>query len=602
MHSDRYSFLMSLALALWVLVSSFTINTVLPVRAVHAQTMDYNLSQAIRAADSIGSSLQRLQPNDVNGATRLQQKLDKAASLLQTSESSAHPDYRPTVDKLAALQQQMDKLGGGQTGTATTAQQSTGNADTTQPQATMDYNLSKAIRDIESIASGLQRLRENDVHGFNRLSTKLNQAAELLQGSESKGHPQFQPAAQQWTILQQQMAKIAVQLQQAQAQQQQQLAEQQAQRAAAVEQQKKERALQQQAEAQERAKAIAEAEQKQQAKVAERNKAEQLAKQQEANKVTLLEPLKAKYNRQSLPALAEQPTPELAQEWATQIHALQTTTVQDDIARIDAWVASGDITEGAARNAKYWITDGAQIAVAERIRNARLQADGAIASMQYSAEMILAVESGDMNGAYRFAGADKYVNNQQRLDNAIRAGAVVDVYNRVFGNEMDNRAELVKLIVAARDKLDALKPMADEQAVVLANAEPATPPSNKEFLAPIAQEYWFEGSVLAESDKDGGIWMDGNQVGDITHNGEIWVGSNEMGSIEPNGEVWFDSDLVGSLEPNGEVWRGSNQVGLIEQNGTVWINGNPTGEIEPFQGEWKRAAIIYYFTDFFVSR
>ncbi|MEM6985928.1 MAG: hypothetical protein AAF499_05250, partial [Pseudomonadota bacterium] len=67
----------------------------------------------------------------------------------------------------------------------------------------------------------------------------------------------------------------------------------------------------------------------------------------------------------------------------------------------------------------------------------------------------------------------------------------------------------------------------------------------------------------------------------------------------PHGDVWFDANLVGSLEPNGEVWRDGNQVGLIDENGTAWVNGNPSGEIAPFDGNWRRAAIIYYFSDFF---
>ena len=72
-----------------------------------------------------------------------------------------------------------------------------------------------------------------------------------------------------------------------------------------------------------------------------------------------------------------------------------------------------------------------------------------------------------------------------------------------------------------------------------------------------------------------------------------------MGFIEAMGEVWFDANRNGNLEPNREVWREGNQVGLIEQDGTVWVNSNPAGQIEPFQGERKRAAIIYYFSDFF---
>ena len=92
-----------------------------------------------------------------------------------------------------------------------------------------------------------------------------------------------------------------------------------------------------------------------------------------------------------------------------------------------------------------------------------------------------------------------------------------------------------------------------------------------------------------------------NEVGDIESNGKIWVRGNRLGSIEPNGEVWFRGNSIGSLEDNGEVWRGGTQVGLIDKAGKAWIGGNADGEITPYQGEWKRAAVLYYFRDVFAD-
>ena len=561
-----------------------------------AQTMDYNLSQAIRAFDSISSGLQRLQPSDVNGFNRLKKKLDKATTLLQSSESKSHPEYASTVQKYKELEQQLAQLATGQTPESSVSSNEQADQQKTQPAVanqtpqtsateqttaaqqnqnqTMDYNLSQAIRDINAITSGLNQLRENDINGFNRLSVKLNKAAELLQNSASKSHPNFQPAVQQWTALQQHMSQIALALQQAQQQQQQQLAEQKAQQAAEIERKK-------------------------QAKAAEEARAAEQAALQAQTLLTVLNPMVARYSRESLPILVEAPSPEQAREWATTMHQLQTSQLEEDVATLDSLLATGAATEEDARRVKFWINDGSQRAIAEAVRDARLIEDGAIASMQYSAELINAADPANMNEAYRFAGGDKYENNKQRLNNALRAGAVVEIYNSVFGPAEQDSSALLGQISAALEKLEVLKPIADEQAIVLANAEPAKPAVKKDFLAPIAQEFWLDGNLAAESDTDGSIWVDGNKVGHITHNGEIWIQSNEMGSIEPNGEVWFDANLVGSLEPNGEVWRESNQVGLIEQDGTVWVNSNPSGEITPFQGEWKRAAIIYYFADFF---
>lgn len=63
--------------------------------------------------------------------------------------------------------------------------------------------------------------------------------------------------------------------------------------------------------------------------------------------------------------------------------------------------------------------------------------------------------------------------------------------------------------------------------------------------------------------------------------------------------MWFEGRHIGTLEENGRVWRNSSQVGSIDKNGKVWISSTETGVIVPFEGEWKRAAIIYFFTDLF---
>ncbi|MEM6987167.1 MAG: hypothetical protein AAF499_11580, partial [Pseudomonadota bacterium] len=481
-----------------------------------AQTIDYNLNQAMRSVAPITSALQRLRAGDANGLKRLTQKLDKAIDLLETSESTAHPDYAPTADKLYALRTQLTQrtAAGSDAQTATsptpnaqpaaTATQAPASA-TTQAQ-TMDYNLSKAMRDIDAIGAGLRRLNTNDITAFNRLSQKLEVAAALLQTSASKGHPNYQPTVQQWTALQQRMAEIAVALQQAQAAQQKLLAEQQARQAAEAAQQR-----------QAKAEAAAQAE------------AQRRLQAQTANDV--LNPMKSKYNRGSLPSIAESPTPDEARAWASRMQQLRSTQAQADLAQIDELASAGTISDEDARSARYWISDGAQLSIEESIRNARQRADGTVASLQYSAELINAIDPEDKNGAYRFAGGDSYGQNQQRLDGAIMAGAVLEVYNSVFGLTGTDRSALLAEITAARTKLDKLKPVADAQAVVIANAEPANPRVKPDFLKPAAQAFWFEGNLIAESEHDGSIWIDGTDVADITHNGEIWIDSNEMGSI-----------------------------------------------------------------------
>lgn len=464
---------------------------------------------------------------------------------------------------------------------------------------TMDYNLNQAKRSLASIASGLERLQQNDINGFNRLVNKFNKAGELLQTSESQSHPEFAPTVQQWTLLQQQLSVIASSLQQAQSQQQKALQDQQAKQAAEADKIKQDQAAQQRQLAEQRSKKQSDIDNRSQARL------DKLAKQKELDRVhqvtlnEILAPMKARYNRGSLPKLADKPTAQQAQEWANSLHQLQTKQMQQDLAKIETLLAEGKTNDEDARQAKYWISNGSQGAISEIINNARLVADGEIVSMEYSANLINAVDPNNQNEAYRFAGSANYTNNKQRLNNAIRAGQVVSIFNSVFGAADHDRTELLAKIKLAIEHLELLKPAADRQAIVLANAEPAERTVNNDFLAPIAQEYWLDGSIVAESDNEGGIWLSGVKEADITHNGEIWYGGVQVGSIEPNGEVWYEGNQIGSLEPNGEIWRNGTQAGLIEQTGQAWINGLASGEIVPFQGEWKRAAIIYYFPDIF---
>ncbi|MEW8561931.1 MAG: hypothetical protein AB2541_07490 [Candidatus Thiodiazotropha sp.] len=423
----------------------------------------------------------------------------------------------------------------------------------------MDADLNLATRTINEVSKGLERLRPGDVSNYNRLSGKLNKAAKYLESTKSKSLPEFAAAVKRWGELQSRMAEIATAWNAAQ---------QKAQAAASL-------------------------------PPPAARQAPAPAQAMPAVEPVDLDPLMTKYQRSALPRLAESATPEQARVWAEHMKALQTTQLQSDLATIDSALASGTASQSDAERVRRWISEMFQDNIKRTVARQIQINEGIIDSMLYSSDLINDVKLDDKNGAYRFAGDDKLENNRMRLDNALRAGAVAAVFDEVFGGGNPVRAGKLNRIESARARLDELAPVAAQQAMRLAHAPKKQRPVTKDFLAPIAQEFWLNGSVMAESEADGSIWIEANDVADITHNGRIWIDSNERGSVEPNGEVWFDGNQVGSLEPNGEVWRGGNQVGLIEQNGTVWIDGSPAGEIVPFQGEWKRAALLYYFRDFF---
>ncbi|MCG7982490.1 MAG: hypothetical protein JAY90_07010 [Candidatus Thiodiazotropha lotti] len=433
----------------------------------------------------------------------------------------------------------------------------------------MDADLNLATRTLKQVEQGLDRLRPGDVPSYNRLSAKLNKAAKHLETTQSKSLPEYTNAVKQWGTLQASMVEIANDW----------------------------NAQRQQAEA---------------AQTPPAGKSHPANKSPPASKPPTvraqpapavepvdLDPLMTKYQRNHLPKLPDSATAEQARTWARQMKGLQTTQLQSDLASIDSALKSGAASKSDADRVRRWVSDLFQGNIKQSISQQIQRNEGTIESMLYMADMINSVKPGDKNGAYRFAGDGKLQSNRMRLDDALRAGSVLVVFDELFGGNSPTRADKLKRIESARTKLDELAPLAAEQARYFARAAKKRPPVTKEFLAPIAQKYWLNGSVTAESESDGSIWIDANDVADITHNGKIWIESNERGSIEPNGDVWFDGNQVGSLESNGEVWRSGDQVGLIEQNGTVWINGSPAGEIVPFQGEWKRAAILYYFRDFF---
>jgi len=424
---------------------------------------------------------------------------------------------------------------------------------------TMDYKLNQAKRSVAEIKAGLQGLRQNDVSAYNRLSAKLTKAAEQLKTTESRAHPDFSTTVQQWRDLQNQMAQIAASWQAPRNQQQKPASAQQQRQATTTTQQS--------------------------------------APVNPSVASTDLDSLMEKYKRQSHPVLAEKPTPEQAAAWAGKMRALQTTHLQSDLATIESAASSGAASPEDARRVRHWITTGFQRHIQERVDQEIQKNVSIIRGATITADLINGLDPTDMNKAYNFASGDNGRNNKATLEDGLRAAMVADVLSRVFGQGNTDLAEQIKRLKAARVRFTDMEVLAAEQAKILANTPKKQRAIVKDFLAPIAQEFWLNGSMVAESEADGSIWIDSRDVGDVTNNGKIWIGSNEIGAIEPDGRIWFDSGWQGSIESNGEVWRRGKQVGLIEPDGTVWAGGSASGEIVPFQGEWKRAAFVYFFRD-----
>jgi hypothetical protein len=79
----------------------------LVVTATHAAAMDAHLNMAKRSLAEIENAVASLKPGDVSLYNNLSTKLTKAADLLKKTESKAHPEYVPSIQKWSALQQSM---------------------------------------------------------------------------------------------------------------------------------------------------------------------------------------------------------------------------------------------------------------------------------------------------------------------------------------------------------------------------------------------------------------------------------------------------------------------------------------------------------------
>lgn len=422
--------------------------------------------------------------------------------------------------------------------------------------ASMDAHLNMAKRSLAEIESSVATIQPDDVSLYNNLSAKLTKAAELLKKTESKAHPDYVPTIQKWSALQQSMVNIAQQWQQS------------------------------------RSSAPASVSSSESNRSSPTNKPN--PQTGNVSKVDV-DAILAKYQRQNSPQLSDKPSPDQAQKWSSAMRALQSTELQKDLATLQK---SGAAPADVQRVSK-WISGNFQQQISQKIQKQLAYNEGQVQTAVQLAQQIHSIGDNKMR-AYNFANGENGERNAAVLANGLRASAVGQVFDENFPKlANDQRQQNLVAIVMAQQSFETLQEQSVATGAELAKLPKKQKKRKTHFLKGIAQEFWLRGSVFASIDKKGNVWIGSNDVGDIESNGKIWVRGNQLGSIETNGKVWFRGNHVGTLEENGKVWRGGSQVGLIESNGKVWIGGNSNGEITPYENEWKRAAILYYFRDFF---
>ncbi|KAA3609813.1 MAG: hypothetical protein D8M58_08795 [Calditrichaeota bacterium] len=192
----------------------------------------------------------------------------------------------------------------------------------------------------------------------------------------------------------------------------------------------------------------------------------------------------------------------------------------------------------------------------------------------------------DINKINNIAGKYMYDPNKKIFKEGLESLA----FEASIGSPVD-RSGKKEIIEAAQKKLEEMR------VSYIANQKIAATKPKKKKKKSTSQMLWLDGSRFCEITKKGQVWINSNKVGDIESNGKIWVKGNRAGSIEKNGKVWHNGNHVGTIEDNGKVWKRGSQVGSITKDGKVWIGSSSRGSIVG-DGDWRRAAIIYYF-DFF---
>lgn len=421
----------------------------------------------------------------------------------------------------------------------------------------MDAKLNMATRSLTIIESKLDNLKTGDVSQYNRLSKELTKAAELIKQSTSQSHPDYIKSVQLWTALQQRMADTAQQWQSSTA---------------------------------------SNSNNQSASSLARKNDNKTESSNVHSSSTVKPDAILAKYQKQNRPRLGQYPNPSEVGEWAQQMEALQTTELQKDLAALQR----PGVSENDANRVSRWISGDFQTQIQQEVQSRLTNFNNIANTASQLSEQIQAIDANDKMRGYNFANGENGQRNASTLQNGLIALANAQAIEEVFPNlAYPNRIQQISKVALAQNKLDDLRNLSQQTEKEIASLPKKSASKSKVSLKNIDQELWYRGSILAYISKKGNIYLNSRDVGDVTSNGTIWVGGNDLGSIEADGKVWFRGNHVGTLEDNGKVWRNGTQVGLVETNGKVWIDGNSNGEIVPYNGEWKRAAVVYFFQDLF---
>lgn len=399
-----------------------------------------------------------------------------------------------------------------------------------------DSDFVRAKKTLDQIDNGMAYLKRGDVKSYNNLTSKLSTARDLLESTASKNDKEYGLLVNRWNAHRQKLSDIANDWQNSN-----QSAPQQA---------------------------------------------TQVKSEQIYNDII------QKYQSTNRPTLPPEPTPEQVVEWTTQMATLLNIMIPQDTATMASHVSAGRVNQNDKNKFDRWVLGTWKRQIIQEINQVQQSFEGQIANALNQAEFINKADLNDTNSILNIGGGNNYANNSQLLINGLTYLAYAGVLDSVLNNQYENKRENQRQSIEnAQLKLQTFYSKVSTVKEQLAK----TPNKPKKQLS--SQKLWLNGSVIAEITGKGEVWINGTYAGTISDDGKIWVSrNNDYGSIEKNGEVWHNGNYVGVISANGDVHSKVKKSGSISKDGKVWY-GTQVASIEG-PGDWRRAAIIYFF-DFF---
>lgn len=399
-----------------------------------------------------------------------------------------------------------------------------------------DSDFVRAKKTLDQIDNGISYLKRGDVKGYNNLTSKLASARGLLESTASKDDTEYAALVNRWNAHRQRLTDIATLWQNPTQVTQTQ------------------------------------------------------AHQQSSGQIysAIIE----KYQSTNRPKLPAQPTPDKVVEWASQMATLLNISIPQDTSTMQSHLAAGSVNQQDMNKFERWVKGTWRSQIIEQIVQAQQTFEGQISHALDQAQFINNADIDNTNSILNIGGGNNYAIKSQQLIKGLTylayAGALDNVLNKTDEGKRDQQRQTIE---SAQQKLQVFY---SKVAAVNEQFASMPKPAKKKLTS---QKLWLNGSVIAEITKKGEVWINSTYAGTIGDDGKIWVSrNNDYGSIEENGEVWHNGTFVGVISENGDVRSRVKTSGSISEDGKVWY-GTEVASVEG-PGDWRRAAIIYFF-DFF---